>query len=191
MEQWNDGIVGQQIKAKCNRGEAKASFTQYPILPIFHFRFFVHPLFHSSSIPFFLSSSQIPSFPGFIISFGSKKVFNRFSPHRLDDLRDEWLMIELALTLAPSADVAFVNGIHQGIIPFEVSAQEASGIRNFALGGFKPFKTKFFSRRTDGSTERRRTVVIGFLAGPAGRASPYRVFKFFKSGDIPFHDNLL
>jgi len=54
MEQWNDGIVGQQIKAKCNRREAKASFTQYPILPIFHFRFFVHPLFQSSTNPFFL-----------------------------------------------------------------------------------------------------------------------------------------
>jgi hypothetical protein len=99
-------------------------------------------------------------------------------------------MIELTLTLASSADVALVNGIHQGVIPFEVSAQKAPGIGDFALGGFKSLKTKFLSRRTDGSTERRRTIVIGLFTGTAGRASPYRIFKFFKSGDIPFHDNL-
>jgi hypothetical protein len=54
MEQWDDGTAGQQIKAKSDRKEAKTSFTQYPILPIFHFRFLsIHysnlPLFHSSS----------------------------------------------------------------------------------------------------------------------------------------------
>jgi hypothetical protein len=99
-------------------------------------------------------------------------------------------MIELTLTLASTADIALVNGIHQSIIPFEVSAQETSGIGDFAFGGLKSLKTKFLSSRTDGRAERRRTVVIGLLASPAGSASPDRILKFFKSGDIPFHDNL-
>jgi hypothetical protein len=100
-------------------------------------------------------------------------------------------MIELALTLASTADIAFVNRIHQGVIPFEVSAQEAPGIGDFAFGGLKSLETKFLSGRTDGSAERRRAVVIGLFTSPAGGASPDRIFKFFKSGDIPFHDNLL
>jgi hypothetical protein len=100
-------------------------------------------------------------------------------------------MIELALTLASTADIAFVNRIHQGVIPFEVSAQEAPGIGDFALRRLKALKTKFLSGRTDGSAERRRAIIIGLFTSPAGRASPDRIFKFFKSGDIPFHDNLL
>jgi hypothetical protein len=99
-------------------------------------------------------------------------------------------MIELALTLASAADIAFVNRIHQRIIPFQISAQEASGISNFAFGGLKSFETKFFSRRTDGGAERRGTVVVGLLTSPAGRTSPDGIFKFFKGGDIPFHVNL-
>jgi hypothetical protein len=99
-------------------------------------------------------------------------------------------MIELALTLASAADIAFINGIYQGIIPFQVSAQEASGKGDFPFGGFESLETEFFSGRTNGSAERRWAIVISLFAGPAGRASPYRVFKFFKSGDIPFHDNL-
>jgi hypothetical protein len=100
-------------------------------------------------------------------------------------------MIELALALASTTDIASVNGIHQCIIPFEVSAQEASGVGDFAFGGFKSLKTKFFSSRADGTAERRRAIVISLLAGSTGRASPDSIFKFFKSGDIPFHDNLL
>jgi hypothetical protein len=99
-------------------------------------------------------------------------------------------MIELALTLASATDIAFVNGIHQGVIPFEVSAQEASGIGDFAFGGLKSLETKFLPGRTNGSAERRRTIVIGLFTSPAGRTSPDRIVKFFKSGDIPFHDNL-
>jgi hypothetical protein len=99
-------------------------------------------------------------------------------------------MIELALTLASATDVALVNGIHQVVIPFEVSAQETSCIGNFALGGLKSLETKFLSGRTDGSAERRRAIVIGLFTSPAGCTSPDRIFKFFKSGDIPFHDNL-
>jgi hypothetical protein len=100
-------------------------------------------------------------------------------------------MIELALTLTSATDVALVNGIHQGIIPFEVSAQEAPGIGDLAFGGLKSLETEFLSRRADGSAERRRAIVIGLFTSPAGRASPDRVLEFFKSGDIPFHDNLL
>jgi hypothetical protein len=100
-------------------------------------------------------------------------------------------MIELALTLASTTDVALVNGIHQGVIPLEVSAQETSCIGDLAFGGLKSLETKFLSRRTDGSTERRRAIIVSLFTGPAGGASPDRVFKFFKSGDIPFHDNLL
>jgi hypothetical protein len=100
-------------------------------------------------------------------------------------------MIELALTLASATDITSVNGIYQGIIPFQVSAQEASGKGDFPFGGFKSLETKFFSGRTNGSAERRWAIVIRLFASPAGRASPDRVFKFFKSRDIPFHDNLL
>jgi hypothetical protein len=126
-----------------------------------------------------------------LLGHGADAIFNRFSPHRLDDLRDEWLMIELALTLASATDVALVNGIHQGIIPLELSAQEASCIGDLAFGRFKSLETKFLSGRTDGSAERRRAIVIGLFTSPAGCTSPDRIFKFFKSGDIPFHDNLL
>jgi hypothetical protein len=100
-------------------------------------------------------------------------------------------MIELALTLASATDIAFINGIHQGIIPFEVSAQEASGIGDFAFGGFKSLETKFFSGRANGTAEGRWAIVISLFTSPAGRASPDNIFKFIKSGDIPFHDNLL
>jgi hypothetical protein len=100
-------------------------------------------------------------------------------------------MIELALALASAADIAFVNGIHQGVIPFEVSAQESPGIGDLAFGGLKSLETEFLSGRTDGGTERRRAIVIGLFTSPAGRASPDRILKIFKSGDIPFHDNLL
>jgi len=65
-------------------------------------------------------------------------------------------MIELALTLASAADIAFVNRIHQGVIPFKVSAQEASGIGDLAFGRLESLKTEFFSGRTDGGAERRR-----------------------------------
>jgi hypothetical protein len=100
-------------------------------------------------------------------------------------------MIELTLTLASAADIALIDRIHQGVIPFEVSAQEASGIGDFTFGGLKSLKTEFLSSRTDGSAERRRAVVVGLFTSSAGRASPDRILKIFKSGDIPFHDNLL
>jgi hypothetical protein len=100
-------------------------------------------------------------------------------------------MIELALTLASATDVALVNSIHQGVTPFKVSAQEAPGKGDLAFGRLESLKTKFLSGRTDGSAERRRAIVIGLFTSPAGCTSPDCIFKFFKSGDIPFHDNLL
>jgi hypothetical protein len=44
-------------------------------------------------------------------------------------------MIELALALASTTDIASVNSIHQCLIPLQVSAQEASGKGDFAFGG--------------------------------------------------------
>jgi hypothetical protein len=95
------------------------------------------------------------------------------------------------LTLASTTDITSVNGIYQGIIPFQVSAQEASGKGDFPFGGFESLEPEFFSGRTNGSAERRRAIVISLLTSPAGGASPDRIFKIFKSGDIPFHVNLL
>ena len=128
----------------------------------------------------------------FWAGMGPDAVFHRLAAHGLEDLGDEGFVIQLALALTAGADRAFIDGVQQFLVPFELSADKPRAKAILPLEAMKPSKPNSTARGADWPTSGRRAVIVGHLAGAAGRASPEVLAGIFQllpgSGMSPIRD---